>query len=519
MNSFNDNELDRWLRQSAGQGPEQPAPDGWDTPPEDVWEQLRAGLDQRRKRRRLFWAAWFFAVIGLAGIAWYAGSTAFTPSRPQPFRAEENIPQIKDSPNTPSSFGENKKLQHHFKDAKIETGRPSLTISEGVENDVLAAQKEITPPVINGRDRLSGVLGVLSDNSGPAAGAKAYVAPAPGPDIAPMKSLPTPFPDERPASTVMSAPGHSRISGTGMSNAQTARTAVGAPVPLPVAPAPLPGKPAYAPFLNLPPVSALIRPQKDHPSVYSGLATGVFFTTRKLKHTGTDAPNGQESGGWIWQQGLSLGWKFHRRWAIESGLQRTAIHLQAERQLQFRYRLHQEQFDQQRFLYQNTANDVMETSFGAVEMRMDVGREPSRPINDLAVFRVVLRTDEQARYWRVPLTLRWSPAARGPWQWNLAGGIGLNFSDGYELRMAAARANRPGIRGISARLSGNANGLAPMTTDLQFGGQLAYRLSRRCALSLSPEFRYGLSPMYRSGPFRSLAVSGGVQAGLFLYFK
>lgn len=312
----------------------------------------------------------------------------------------------------------------------------------------------------------------------------------------------------------MSAPGHSRIPGTGMSNAQTARAAVGAPVPLPVAPAPLPGKPAYTPSLNLLPVSPFIRPQKDRPRLCAGFTTGMFFTTRKLQYAGTDVPNGRESGAWTWQQGLSLGWKFHRHWAVESGLQRAAVHLQAERELQFRYRLNQEQFDQQRFLYQNSANDVMETSFGAVEMRMDVGREPSRPINDLAVFRVVLRTDEQARYWRVPLALRWSPASRGPWQWSVNGGIGLNFSAGYELSLDAARANRPGIRGVSARSSGSADGLAPMMADLQFGAQLAYRLSQRCTLSLAPEFRYGLSPMYRGAAFRSLAVSQGIQAGI-----
>lgn len=507
MNSFNDNELDRWLRQNAGSGHEAPAPDGWDTPPETVWEQLRAGLDERRKRRRLLWAVWSVVFIGLAGGAWYAGSSAFMPTRSQPFRAEKKDNEVSsgstafmparsqlfraektvspsnDASNLTFSYEQKANPQNVSAGAKNEPRLSLPASSEGAQNNRLSVKNEIYRPAINGLDQGPRALGVLPDNSGTAAGAMAYVTPAPNPDIAPAPSLPTRSPEDNP-------------------------------VPLPVVPTPLPGKTAGAPALNLFPASPLVRPQKNRIKLYTGLSTGVFFTTRKLKPSGASVPNGQENGAWAWQQGLTFGWKFHRHWAIETGLQRAAIHLRADRALRFRYRLNQEQFDRQRFLYSNTANDVMETSFGAVEMRMDVGREPSRPVDDLAVFRVTLRTDEQARYWRVPLALRWSPASRGPWQWSLSGGIGFNFSAGYEINLAAARANRPGIRGIQARLLGRADGLAPVMTEVQFGGQVGYRLSRRCTLSLTPEFRHSLSPMYRGAAFRSLAVSAGAQAGL-----
>lgn len=257
-----------------------------------------------------------------------------------------------------------------------------------------------------------------------------------------------------------------------------------------------------------------IRPHKNHIRLTAGLANGVFFSARQVKSAGVSLPNGRESGAWTWQQGVSLGLRLSPRWTVETGLQRTAIRLQAGRLLRFRYRVNQEQFDQQRFLYQNSANDAMETAFGAVELRMDVGREPSRPIDDLAVFRIVLQTEEQARYWRIPLALRWSPAGSSRWQWSLGGGIGLNFSAGYDLELRAASANRPGIRGISARRLGRAEGLAPFMADLQIDSRIGYRLSSRCSVLLGPEFRYGLSSMYRQGPFRSLAVSGGVTAGV-----
>ncbi len=61
---FDDTELDRWLRDNAGRYNRTPAPDGWDTPSNAVWEGLRAGLDRRKKRRRYGWL-WLFLFCGL----------------------------------------------------------------------------------------------------------------------------------------------------------------------------------------------------------------------------------------------------------------------------------------------------------------------------------------------------------------------------------------------------------------------------------------------------------------------
>ena len=119
-------------------------------------------------------------------------------------------------------------------------------------------------------------------------------------------------------------------------------------------------------------------------------------------------------------------------------------------------------------------------------------------------------------YWGIPLSLRSRSATTGPWQWSLAAGPGYNFTAGYDLQLTAARTNRPGVRDIRARVLGRASGLAPFMADVQFGGQVGYRISPRCSLLLTPEFRYGLSPMYRQGSFRSQAVSGGVHVGVMV---
>mgnify|MGYP007073246432 CR=1 FL=1 len=59
-NNYNNNELDRWLREQA-------EADGWDQPSEQVWTNLRAGLDARRKRRLWFWLFVFALGAGLLG--------------------------------------------------------------------------------------------------------------------------------------------------------------------------------------------------------------------------------------------------------------------------------------------------------------------------------------------------------------------------------------------------------------------------------------------------------------------
>jgi len=563
MNLFNDNELDRWLRQSAGPGNEPPASDGWDTPAEHVWTQVRTGLDDRKKRRRRYFAFWTVLLIGLFAGGWWAGNAAFTPNAPTPF-----------------STG-----QAPVHDVR-QTGRDKAALE----------QSKTTADLLSTNN-------FLKHNSGPVAGEMAYVEPAPNPDNTPgkpaarverevkhfhsddLESL-----DQRPARSAKSnivnvtsgqttgnrqAAGDTRLTTPSRLTSKAERvklttldvkssdqmpprsddsrssdrnetamqidwsddskssdqmppqsddskssdrseTAVpidwsdDSKLPDPRTARSDDSKPSD------PPPAPVIDPYKHRPGLYAGAATGLFFTTRVLKLAGTTLPNGRETGAWTWQQGLHIGLVIHPNWAIETGLQRTSIRLQAERLLRFRYRVNNEKFDKQRFLYQNSANDVMETAFGAVEMRMDIGREPNRPIDDLAVFRIMLHTDEKVYYWRIPLSLRFRSATTGPWQWSLAAGPGFNFTAGYDLQLTAARTNRPGVRDIRARVLGRASGLAPFMADVQFGGQVGYRISPRCSLLLTPEFRYGLSSMYRQGSFRSQAVSGGVHVGVMV---
>lgn len=261
-------------------------------------------------------------------------------------------------------------------------------------------------------------------------------------------------------------------------------------------------------------ITPVSTPCQFRPGLYAAATTGLMFTTRNLKSSGGKTPNGVESGSWTFQQGALIGLTLTPHWAIETGLQRTAIHLHSVRQINFRYQVDLEHFDNQNFLYRNTADETIETSLGAVDMRMDIGREPFHPIANLALIPLQLKTDEQVHYLRVPVTLRWTRAGNGPWSWSLAGGLGINFESGYDLEMLAARTNRPGVRDISARVQGRARGLAPVVADIQLSAGLAWRIATHWSVLLAPEFRYGLSPMNKKSSFQSIPVSAGAQAGI-----
>lgn len=457
---FNDKELDRWLRENAGTGMEPPAPDGWDSPTEAVWTGLRAGLDRRKKHRRgllIFWSLFLAGLSGGLGY-WYAGGR----NAAQPVQdtiANTALSTVEQTPVAPTPPVRNTAGQHANYNLSINT------------------------QTLPGAGRTSKHRPALL-SSLPVAGG---FSPADG------------APPEKAAADVPPAL---------LPASQEARLDL------------LPGIAKKLPCAVQKPViaKASIRSHKTCAGFYASLQSGAFYTTRVLQRSGTQQPNGRESGAWTAQYGLSLGISLNRHWALETGIQRTAVRLQAERLIPFRYQTAREQFNAQNFVYQNTDEQILETSFGQVQMRMDISREPSRPIADQAIVGLTLRTDEQVQYLRIPLMLRWTDGS-ARWQWSLAAGLGINFESGYELQITAARANRTGVRNIRARLQNRANGLAPVVPDLQLGAGLQYRLSPAFALALQPEFRYGLGALYQNGPFRALALSGGVQLGMIWQIK
>ncbi|MCC6462607.1 MAG: hypothetical protein IT260_19220 [Saprospiraceae bacterium] len=491
------NELDQWLRQHADPGTDQPAPDGWDTPSGTVWAGVRAGLDQRRKRRRRF-LFWLFFLAGLAGTGLWLGDSltpaakhlappmavperpAAAPNPKQPAVQAEQLSRLK---ATGAALPPAGRLLPAAADSKIKN--PS-TAATRVQNQIASRQPD--PASQN-----TGPKSSLQPLQAEAAASADPIVPAPLPGLAPENTVLTDGP--RPASAGLHAPALQTLPGH-----------------WPPLAGPAPASPPLPPSGNAP-----IRPLPQPNRLYVAATAGLRFTTRSLQGPGNAKPKGRESGAWVREVGLCAGWQVQPHWAIETGLQRTAIRLQAERVLNFRYRTNTEQFDNQNFAYRNSDEEKLETSFGQVDLRMDLSREPNRPIDDQAAVALSLRTDEQVNYWSIPLLLR-RVQHSGRWQWSLSAGIGLHLEAGYQVQVQAARANRPGIRNIQVRLQGRANGLSPLFWDARLGAGLQYRLSPRASIALAPEFRYGLSSIYRRGPFRSLTRSGGITAGLAWQF-
>jgi hypothetical protein len=462
---LNDNALDRWLRDNAGDHREPPAPDGWDTPREAVWTRLRSSLDRRKRRRRaaFLWLVLLAGLFGGATALWYQKVGKFIPASEKHARIAARAETLAGHPATPS--------------------RPE--------------HKN------NGKQTLPAVL-----SPGPAINTKTVAVPATSVVEDVPETVSSPPPTERPididTAPLQTAPAAADCT-------LTPAPAVLASPPVELVPLPL----AELQWQQKPELPAAgIRPRREKNRLYAGPVEGAFFTSRVLQAPDGNAPNGRESGAWTLQYGAAAGLRLGRHWSVESGLQWSAVRLQAQRTVDFRYRTDREQYNAQRFVYQNSDDQSVQTSFGEVDMRMDIEREPNRPILDQALVRLTLLTDEQVRYVRLPLLLRRQQGA-GRWQWSLAAGLGFNFESGYDLRLTAARTNRLGVRRISARLQQQrAEGLAPFYLDAQFGLGLQYRLAPQWRLRLAPEFRYGLGSMYQNGPFRSLALSGGVQVGM-----
>ncbi|MBL7776147.1 MAG: hypothetical protein JNK89_09105 [Saprospiraceae bacterium] len=515
---FNDQELDRWLRENAAPEGAPPTGDDWDSPPEQVWVKVRAGLDRRKKRRRAFYL-WLSAALllgALAGAAYWqqiadkpAVPVAMVPF-PAPTKPAAEKPNSTESPSQATPTSAPTQLPANQSTSKPQTSTSKLQTSNfklQTSNSKLQTPnfKHINTPLPARAGLPSRPAGAFENSQQPSEPQIAAPSQTPASPSQPTQSdrgakLPDLLSDKAPNATAPQL----------LSPAiqQSALPALpGETIP----PLEFHRQPVF-PTVEIVPVK-----MKPAGSWYAQAVSGLFFTSRQLKNTGVQAPNGRESGAWTWQQGLHLGYRLGQHWSLETGLERSAVRLQAERTLQFQYRTDREKFNPQRFVYQNSSDQAMQTAFGEVEMRMDLSREPNRPIADLAVIRLELSTDEQVRYLRLPLLLRWT-AGRGPWQWNLSGGLGLSFETGYALSLTASRSNRPGLRNISARVQQRVNGLAPAVLDAQFGAALSCRLSPAWSVGFSPEFRYGLSSMYRNGPYRSLAVSAGLQLGLQYHF-
>lgn len=475
---FDDSGLDRWLRENAGRYDNDPDPGAWDTPSNAVWEGLRADLNRRKKRRM----AWWFLLPLVAGLA-LSGIVVFRRSE-GPVRAPARQQRITlESAVSPA-----------FQAPRPQAAAAALPPAQPTGRRVVPA---------NGRaaaSRSRQVPGV------------AHVWPS---DAPVENRIETPF--------TRAFAGHTVLDETVAANRtaalrapETARASAFPTLPLLLRDG-LPRISRKALFIVSPPQTPSgLRLKAAQPGIfYTGLSGGIFYTSRMLRANGAKRPNGRESGAWAQAFGLRAGITLGRRWAFETGVQTATIHLTAQRAIRYPYPTAQEQFDAASFTYRTSAEQSIETAFGAVQMRVYISREPNRPIANQDLLELQLRTDEQARYLRLPALVRWRSNAAGPWRWGLGAGLGFNLKNGYELEITAARPNRQGVRDLSARrLRNRIEGMAPVLVDVQIDAGMELYLSPRWSLHLTPEFRYGLNSLYRNGPFRSHAVAGGLHMGL-----
>lgn len=459
--------LDRWLREQAD-GPADLPPAAWDTPGEYVWQNVRQGLE-RRRRRRLLW--WWCLAAGLAGAIALGGYVGTVKRAGKPVR-QAAAPSLPEYPSAGSGL-------------PAEKSRPAAP-------NPLSREGSAEPGLQPSRDAGENKTKKLGDHR-------------PEQELNPVTRyadlpLPYDFPETKhtPPDTLTSRASHEPAE-TGPSVAALPGIA---PLFLTVPPPQAPQWPYYP-----------LPPDKKNRAWLAGASAGAVFTTRALRGNGVAGLNGHERGAWTWQGGVSLRRTFGNRWSLETGLYRTAIALRAERRGVVRFRADRERYDPGRDVYESSAQQSVQTSFGAVELRFDLSRPSGQYVQNQEIIRVLIQTEEEARYLRAPLLLRYT-AGPGRWQWSAQAGLGVSLRTGYDWQATAAAADRQAIRAVQARLAGQARDFSPLLADAQLGLGISYRPGSRVRLSLSPELRHGLNSLTRGNGIRAYPVSAGVNAGL-----
>lgn len=453
---FPNGSLDRWLRDHADNADEHPAPDGWDAPSGQVWTRVREGLQRRKRRRRRFIFWWMAcAVFTLGSLAvWQSRGAAPKPATNPIRETVPVLPSPQAAPPLPSA-------------GRQEPAQPA------------AAAPVFSSKMPHDKPAESTILNFKNQNA----------APLPHPvfsETAPLTQPPAP--ETNPLAAMLPA-------------------------------TPLPGfvRPVFSDSTFHLPTSKVQMPNstfRNPPSKIEVSATGgLFFTTRTLRGGTAGRLNGRESGAWTWQGGLTVSRALGRHWSVETGLQRTAIRLRAERRGVVRFRSDQERYDPGRDVYETSTRQEVQTSFGAVALRVDLGRQAGQVIHHHEMIRIALHTDERVGYLRLPLGLRYT-AGGSRWQWSAQAGLGLNLRTDYDLTVTAARADRVAIRTVSARAERQAAGLAPALVDAQASLRLSRGIGRGWSASVEPAFRYGLGSMTRHTGVQAYPVSAGIQLGL-----
>ena len=513
---MNDQEFDQWLRKEAGTGGRQAAADGWDNPPEHVWSGLRAGIDQQKKKRRwLIWStfALLFMVTAFGVLYWSNSVLSHSPAKQA---ISPNTQQTQQNPNPAPQPAQQLLTLQTTKQAQTKP-HPTPGKQEAVKTQKTALPAQPNPK----RDQSIAVQVRNKELSKDLPGNSTASIVNKDQESQPTVTTSVSTQIDKRQTQEIPAPLHSTPTVQEVSTGKTAGLQTAVPtttkqiVEIPLLPSlnnmmlDLPKRTIEKPTVVPSPTKPVRSTQR---SIQVSAVSGPMFTRSAVRNKNGSVPNGLESGSWTWQHGAQIGIGLSEHWTLETGIQLAGICLQAERTINFQYRTNLEQFNQQDFLYTNSDLQTIETSFGVVEMRMNIGREPNRPITDQAAVQLKLRTEEKVRYIRFPVRVHWQQKSRN-WQWGLYGGFGLNLEAGYDLKLTAARTDRPGVRNIRARTQQRAAGLAPMVLDAEIGLQGAWQVTPGFALTVSPTLRHSLSSMYKNGPFRSLAVTGGVQAG------
>jgi hypothetical protein len=460
---FSDDSLDQWLKSQAEQSSGALEPDGWDTPSPQVWVQVRASIDARKKKKRFVWW-WFPGILAFGILVSLANGQMRLLKTPE---TGKNIREIQEK-TTPE--------------------KNSTSIDSNTPNRQTPQQTG------------------FATNTEPALVFSAQTMRAAGME----RATPVTAPLEKPLQTQVFSP----------ETPDVATLNSPSPFKLLFAVKPL----GFLPFPPLKPFEQVSNHRTKQPvpikkyrpkPYYFGTGAATFFTYRIIKDRAgiTQASGGPARGGWTRQSYLMVGRVLNRHWALESGLQYSAVRLTSQHKATIRFRADQEQYDVENEEYVSRFEQTLQSTFGAADLRFDLTRNPDQSIPDKTKIKVKLQTDERVTYLRMPLSALFT-VGRNRWSASASAGLGMNVQVGYQMHVDSASADLVTLKNLSTQSAKRAAGMAGFYTDIHTGLALGYHLFSQWTVQAGAEYRYGFQPMYNNGTYFSYPVSLGIRLGV-----
>ena len=266
--------------------------------------------------------------------------------------------------------------------------------------------------------------------------------------------------------------------------------------------------------------------RKTDKGIAIGATVGFYKTTETLNRNLRDAfiqnppppphvravHQNKKSTGKTYEFGLNLNFGLSKKWSFSSGLLYRKSEFDLKNEVNFKFK----DFKRRPGTEERDFAIVVNTGVGATHIEARAIPEPDTKINDQEKINIDIVSNRTTEYISVPLSAQYNFDA-SDWRFGLEAGILANFLIKSDLNVSSINISHPKLRpGHLNRPRQNFTGVKNNTIDGVLGFDLAYKLSDKWSLSLSPTIIFDLTNKYRIPQVDSDSYSVGIKTG-FMY--